>query len=275
MSAPPTSGGELQQVADLRAEGDELHALLAPLADADWARPTGFKGWTVNDIVQHLHATDLMGAASATDPAAFAALRADIQARRAAGLTRVEETRQRIGLTGRALLERWRTQLAALCGLLAAKDPDARLKWAGPDMGVRMFATARQMETWAHAQAIWDLLGRERPRADRLRNIAVIGVRTFGWTFANRGLPVPPEPPYVRLAAPSGAVWEWNERTAASRVEGDAFAFCQVVAQTRNVADTALTVEGETAGAWMRIAQCFAGPPEDPPPPGARHSSIA
>ena len=47
-----------------------------------------------------------------------------------------------------------------------------------------------------------------RPTASK--NVAVIGINTFGWTFRNRSLPVPSEPPYVRLSAPSGEVWEWN-----------------------------------------------------------------
>ena len=53
-------------------------------------------------------------------------------------------------------------------------------------------------------------------------------------------------------------------------VEGDAVAFCQVAAQTRNIADTALRVEGDAARAWMALAQCFAGPPELTPAPGTR-----
>ena len=51
---------------------------------------------------------------------------------------------------------------------------------------------------------------------------------------------------------------------------GGALEFCQVVTQTRNVADTALVVIGAPATTWMRIAQCFAGPPEEPSPPGLR-----
>jgi len=38
----------------------------------------------------------------------------------------------------------------------------------------------------------------------------------------------------------------------------------------RNVADTDLEVEGDTATEWMSIAQCFAGPPEQAPLPGTR-----
>lgn len=261
----------LKQAVDLRDEADELHRLLSPLQDADWSRATRFKGWTINDIVGHLHVGDLMGYASATDEAAFHALRADIQAKREAGLTRLQDQRQRLGnLEGSALLARWRETLDKLTDTLGARAPDDRLKWAGPDMGVRMFTTARQMEIWSHGQAIYDMLGMVRPRSDRLENIAVIGVRTFGWTFGNRGEKPPGPAPYVRLDAPSGAVWQWNTPSTDNAVEGDAEEFCQVVAQTRNVADTGLKVTGEVARAWMAIAQCFAGPPETPPAPGTR-----
>jgi uncharacterized protein (TIGR03084 family) len=261
----------LPQIADFRVEADELRALLLTLPDKDWDRATLFKSWTVNDVVQHLHASDLMAAASAAGPGSFEHARAEIQALRDRGMSRLEETRHRLGhLTGQRLLEAWHAQVIALCDTLSALPPDARLPWWGPDMGVRMFATARQMETWAHGQEIYDLMGVERQPTDRLRNIAELGVRTFGWTFSNRGMPRPEPTPYVRLMAPSGAVWEWNVPMTDNRVEGPALDFCQVVTQVRNVADTTLTVTGEPARLWMGLAQCFAGPPENPPPPGTR-----
>jgi len=263
---------ELQQIADFRAEAEELHALLAGIGAADWDRPTLFKRWTINDIIQHLHDGDLMALASATDPAAFAARAADVAARRATGLTRIQEARQRYAdLQGPRLLEKWHATVTALCAALAAKDPAARLVWYGPDRGLRRFSTARQMETWSHGQAIYDLLGQERPPpAPRLRNIAEIGVRTFAWAYRNRGLEVPPTPPGNRLHTPFGETWEWNGPDAPDRVEGDALAFCQVVTQTRHIADTALKATGPVAQDWMRIVQCFAGPPETPPAPGTR-----
>jgi uncharacterized protein (TIGR03084 family) len=261
----------LAQAVDFRAEADELRTLLATLNDTDWERPTLFKEWTVNDIVQHLHASDLMAAASVDGPEAFARAQAEMWTLRDSGMSRLEETRHRLGhLTGRRLLEQWHSRMADLCDKLGAMPPDARLKWVGPDMGVRMFTTARQMETWAHGQAIYDLMGAERQPTDRLRNIAEIGVRTYGWTFANRGTPVPGPAPHVRLTAPSGATWQWNDPSDHNSVAGDALDFCQVVTQVRNVADTGLKVIGEPANRWMSLAQCFAGPPETPPPPGAR-----
>jgi uncharacterized protein (TIGR03084 family) len=126
------------------------------------------------------------------------------------------------------------------------------------------------METWAHGQALYDLFGVARAPTVRLRNIAEIGVRTYGWTFANRGEPPPGPAPHVRLSGPDGATWTWNDPSEDNRVEGSALAFCQVVTQTRNVADTDLRVTGEPARRWMSLAQCFAGPPETPPAPGTR-----
>jgi uncharacterized protein (TIGR03084 family) len=262
----------LPQAADFRAEADELYQLLVTLEDADWDRVTLFKRWTVNDIVQHLHDGDLMAAASVAGPEHFEKFRTERQALIDRGMTRVQAARHRLGdLTGSRLREAWYSRVAELCGKLSAMPTDARLKWAGPDMGVRMFTTARQMEAWAHGQAIYDLLGRRRTPTDRLRNIAEIGVRTYGWTFANRGRAVPGHAPHIRLIAPSGAVWQWNDPTPDNAVEGDALPFCQVVTQTRNIADTDLRVIGEPARVWMSLAQCFAGPPNDPPAPGTRY----
>jgi hypothetical protein len=72
------------------------------------------------------------------------------------------------------------------------------------------------------------------------------------------------------LISPSGALWEWNDPATAERVEGSAVEFCRVVTQTRNLADTNLAVTGAIARQWLERAQCFAGPPEQPPAPGTR-----
>jgi uncharacterized protein (TIGR03084 family) len=109
-----------------------------------------------------------------------------------------------------------------------------------------------------------------RTHADRIKNIAVLGLKTYGWTFANRGLDVPGPTPYVRLTAPSGAIWEWNDPSETNKIDGSGIEFCRVVTQGRNIADTQLEVAGDTAAKWMAIAQCFAGPPIDPPKPGER-----
>jgi uncharacterized protein (TIGR03084 family) len=259
------------QVDDFVAESEALHALVAPLADADFAEVTQFKGYTIGDVIGHLHHWNQAADFSLRDAAAFQAFFKPVAEGLGKGLTLVQIANPWLGdLRGRALVAEWRRFYLEMAKAFAAADPKARVPWAGPSMSVRSSITARLMETWAHGQEVYDVLGVERVDGDRIQNIAVLGVNTFGWTFVNRKLEPPKEVPYVRLTAPSGAVWEWNAPSEESRVEGRASEFCQVVTQVRNLEDTQLRVTGDTARRWMSIAQCFAGPPADPPRPGTR-----
>ena len=251
-------------------ESEALHRLLDPMKDVGFERATLFKGWTVGDILTHLHFWNGAAALSLADAAGFAGFLARLRTELPrSGLREMENTAV-APLRGRALLRAWRERCSELADRFAAADPQSRLPWAGPDMSARSSISARLMETWAHAQAIYDLLGVERVDTDRIRSIAFLGVNTFGWTFRNRGEEPPAPPPHVRLTAPSGAQWRWNEAQEDRLVEGSATEFCQVVAQTRNIADTRLVVRGDAAARWMAQAQCFAGPPQDPPAPGTR-----
>ena len=257
-----------QVVADLRAEGDELDDFLGALKDDDWSLQTRFKAWTINDVIAHLYFGDYLGITSHRSGEAFRNFMARVQG---TGLSLVEFTRQWLSeLSGTPMRRRWREQFVAMCNLFAATDPDQRLTWAGPSMGIRMFATARLMETWAHSWAIYDRLGIAKPEHDRIRHIVAIGARTYGWTFANRRLEVPGPVPWLVLEAPSGTRWEHHKPQDDNYIRGAAVEFCQVVTQVRNIGDTGLEVVGEPARAWMAIAQCFAGPPEAPPAPGTR-----
>jgi len=259
---------------DLRDEVGELHAFLGTLAPGDWARETQFMGWTPWDVVAHLHYFDLVSRVALEGEAAFAPERQALVEAVVAGRTNREIARERFAdLDAEALRERWRETAHALAEALGARDPKARLPWFGPDMGVAMFTTARLMETWAHGQEVYDLVGVERRPTDRLKHVATIGVKTFAWTFVNRKRDVPGPPPYVRLVAPSGAIWEWGEPSETECVRGDALDFCHVVTQGRNVADTKLDVRGPVATEWMSVAQCFAGGAADPPAPDTRGSA--
>jgi uncharacterized protein (TIGR03084 family) len=261
----------LQESLDLRAEADELHSFLQTLEAGDWERPTGFMQWTPWDVVAHLHYFDRVSMLALRGEDAFVAKRDEFIENIVGGLTTAEIARREFGdLRPAELLGRWRETCHEMADALGTSDPKRRLPWFGPDMGVRMFTTARYMETWAHGQEVYDLLRVRRTYTDRIKNVAVLGMKTFGWTFVNRGLEVPTAKPYVRLVAPSGEIWEWNEPSEGESIRGDAVDFCRVVTQGRNIADTALEVVGEVATRWMSIAQCFAGGPVDPPKPGER-----
>ena len=259
---------------DFRDESDALLSLVKGLDEAALARPTLFKAWSLNDVLGHLHVWNNAATLSLSDAEAFDRFRDAVVAHvTSGGKLREFDHQQLAGLQGRQLLAAWGDGYVALSERFASVDPKLRLQWVGPEFSARSCITARLMETWAHGQAVYDLLGVTRIDTDRIRNIAQLGINTFAWSFANRRQEVPADPPYVHLSAPSGASWAWHEPSATSRIEGSASEFCQVVTQVRNIADTQLKVTGETAQRWMAIAQCFAGPPEHPPTPGTRHQS--
>ena len=253
----------IQEALDLHAEGDEFHALLSTLDTATWWRPTPFKDWSAFDVIAHLHAGDQAARLAISDAEGFQRW---LATRQRPPLPRDQvETRE-----PQALLAQWHGCLNELGGLLERIEPDTRIGWVGPPMAARTFAAARLMEVWAHAQDVYDLLKHPRVHKDRIRAVADLGVRTFGFTFGNRGLKPPPIRPHVRLDAPSGATWQWNPPDLNNRIEGSAVDFCQVVTQGRNILETRLEVAGEAAQQWMEIAQCFAGAPVDPPRKGER-----
>lgn len=256
---------------DLIAEADALHHFLQTLDAADWQRPTPFMDWTPWDVVAHLHFFDEVSLLALEGRETFETRANSIMSQVMAGVSGTEQTRKELDhLDAPALLARWIETCHRLANALGELPPKHRLPWFGPDMSANSFISARFMETWAHGQDVYDLMRAPREHSDRIKLVADLGVKTFGWTFVNRKLEVPGEPPYVRLTAPSGAVWEWHEASEGNCITGPALAFCQVVTQGRNIADTNLAVTGDTAHQWMAIAQCFAGPPADPPRPGER-----
>ncbi len=111
--------------------------------------------------------------------------------------------------------------------------------------------------------------------------MAIISAISWCWVSTPMAGPSPigawrfPNPrPQLVLTAPSGEIWTYGEDAGDERIEGAAEQFCQVVTQTRNIADTELVVTGPNAKHWMNIAQCFAGPPNDPPKPGLRKMRV-
>jgi uncharacterized protein (TIGR03084 family) len=261
----------LQRAIHFRDESEALHRLIEPLDNVALARPTLFKGWTIDDVIGHLHFANHASDHSLSSADAFANWKAEMTRRRDALTLRKIQDEWLGERRGAALREEWRAFYLEMSERFGRADPRRRVEWFGPDMSVRSSITARRMETWAHGQAVYDLLGVERRDDDRIRNIAHLGVATFAWTFVNRGEEPPDPAPRVELVAPSGDVWLWNEENPKDRVEGSATEFCQVVTQTRNVLDTSLGMHDKVARRWMSIAQCFAGPPEEPPAPGIRH----
>jgi uncharacterized protein (TIGR03084 family) len=246
-------------VAELRAESDELDALVAPLAAARWAEPTPSPGWTIAHQIGHLLWTDRAALTAVTDEAGFAEMLA------AAGQDPdgfVDAGAEELAATQPAeLLNDWRVTRGRLHEALLEVAEGRKLPWFGPPMSATSMATARLMETWAHGLDVADALGVKRPPTDRLRAIAHIGVRTRDYAFVVNNLTPPTEPFLVELRGPGGDTWSWGPSDAAQRVTGSAEDFCFLVTQRRPLTALDITASGTDAQRWLKIAQAFAGPP--------------
>ncbi|MEU5212009.1 TIGR03084 family metal-binding protein [Streptomyces sp. NPDC020742] len=254
-------------LADLRAESEELDALVAGLPAERWASPTPAEGWTVAHQIAHLAWTDQQALLSATDPDGFARA---AQEALATPLTFVDEAAEAgAAAPPEALLANWRAGREVLARALAAHPAGGKLPWYGPPMSVASMATARLMETWAHGQDVADALGVTRVPTARLRHIARIGVRTRDFAFATHRITPPEEEFRVELTAPDGSVWEYGPAGAGERVTGSALEFCLLVTQRAHLDDLpTLRAEGAQAQRWLGIAQAFAGPPGKGRAPG-------
>ena len=251
--------GLQQFVDDLRAESDELDALVAPLTADRWAESTPAAGWTIAHQIGHLLWTDRVALTAVTDEPAFAGL---LEMAAADPIGFVDAAADELAATVPAeLLADWRATRAGLHDALLTVPDGRKLPWFGPPMSAASMTTARLMETWAHGLDVADTVGVTRPPTARLRSIAHIGVRTRDYAFAVNSLPPPSEPFLVELRAPDGSTWSWGSPDAAQRVAGGAEDFCFLVTQRRALRDLDLTAEGEDAQRWLQIAQAFAGPP--------------
>jgi uncharacterized protein (TIGR03084 family) len=256
---------------DLRAEGDELEALVRDLPAGDWTLPTPAPGWTIAHQVAHLAWTDDRAYLAVTDAEAFQRETSQALAEHPAPDRWVDEGADEGARTPPAqLLDRWTAGRARLEAALAAVPAGTRLPWYGPPMTAASMATARLMETWAHTTDVADGLGVRREPTARLRHVAHLGVRTRDFAYGVRNLTPPAEPFRVELTGPDGDRWTWGPEDAAQRVTGPALDFCLLVAQRVHRDDTKLAAVGADADAWLDIAQAFAGTPGDGRKPGDR-----
>lgn len=246
-------------LADLVSERDQLRSMLADATEDVFDRMTPAEPWTIRDQISHLAFFDTEATKAARSSDEFS------EALTVMAEIGPEAYMQQHIARGRAMtageLMAWLTDAeTSMVAELSNRDPDDRLPWYGPPMRASSFVTARLMETWAHGQDIADALGVRREPTDRLFAVAELGIRTFSFSFRNRGLDVPDERVRVALRGPTGTVRVWNDESDAS-VTGPLEDFCLVVTQRRHLDDTHLVLEGALAEEWMSIAQAFAGPP--------------
>lgn len=243
---------------DLKAEGDQLWSAVASLDEEGWRTPTPAAGWTVATQVAHLLWTDEVAVVAATDKEKW-----DELVLQAIGDPDgfVDASAHEVArLSPQALLARWGAARESLGQALRGLPDGQKMPWFGPPMSAASMATARFMETWAHALDVYDALDATPAPTDRIRHVAHLGVRTRNFAFSVHELEPPAEEFRIDLVSPSEDVWTWGPDDAQQTVTGSAYDFCLLVTQRVHHDDTDLVASGKDAEQWLTIAQAFAGP---------------
>ena len=145
----------MKQTVDFLAECEALSAVLEPLDGDDFARPTQFKGWRIEDVIVHLYFWNLQADHSIFRPDEFsktiANILPDIQRR---GMRPVEN--ERITVRGAALVDTWQNHYRDFCARLDEVDPKLLAELLVQASRSYAQAKARQNETAAEESEIAD-----------------------------------------------------------------------------------------------------------------------
>lgn len=244
---------------DLEAEGAQLESWVAALDADQWSTPTPAEGWTIAHQIAHLAWSDETSVHAATDEEAFAET---VKAAIANPTGFVDVAADELAALDPAdLLARWQSSREALARALREVPEGAKIPWYGPPMSPTSMATARLMETWAHAHDVAESLGIEPPRTERAKHVAYLGVRTRDFAHHMRGEAPPTEEFRVDLVGPSGDVWAWGPENAGQRVVGDGWDFALLATRRLHPEDADVKAVGAEAKHWLTIVQAFAGLP--------------
>ncbi|MET7334444.1 maleylpyruvate isomerase family mycothiol-dependent enzyme [Nonomuraea sp. NPDC005650] len=238
--------------ADLRAEYEQLDAVLSALTPAQWSHPSAAEGWTVSDVVLHLTQSEELAAASIAGEGAAFTGRPTGEVDAVADASVVAQR----GIAPAALLRRWRTAAFATPEALRAHPKGARLSWVATPLSPATLATTRLAEHWAHAHDVTDPLGIPYPDGARLRHIAWLGHRTLPYAFDVEG--IEGGPVYCELTSPDGELWRYGDPSAPSTITGPAADFCRVGARRLSPADTTLKASGPYGPQALAVLRNYA-----------------
>jgi len=256
---------------DLADEYAELDAMVTDLEQNEWNQKTPYFNWTIKDEISHISYFDSMGLLAISDSQVFEMSTKEMLRQLPDESNRMEMINAACGdMSTQKLLTSWRKNRDELIANLRLRKPEDKIPWYELQISPKNLIISRIMETWAHAQDVADTLGIQRIATDRLKYIADLGVSTLESSFTIHQKEAPEESVFIELTGPSGATWSWGPEDAENSVKGSAEEFCLVVTQRRNITDTKLHVEGNTASEWMSIAQAFTGPAKELPKPGQR-----
>src|SRR3954451_2245647 len=127
-------------VVDLRAESDELDALIADLPAERWRTDTPAPGWTIAHQIAHLLWTDRVSVLAVTDEASFGEVLTEA-AKDPTGF--VDAGAEELRWTRPAeMLADWRSSRGRLQDELLSVTDGRKLPWFGPPMSAASMVTA-------------------------------------------------------------------------------------------------------------------------------------
>ena len=237
-----------EAVAELAAEHADLDALLDGLSDDQWLLPSPAEGWDVRDQVSHLADTNDICVDTITGgPRPLNEEAMKFSSPEAFTQSGVDKGR---AMTPGAVLDWWRSSAARNREALLQKDARDRVPW-GLGMSAKMMATARVMETWAHAGDVRGALGLEPSDTPRLRSIAFLTLRAVPYALGFAKVEQPPGTLRAELMH-GGETWLLGPDDADNVITGDALEFCRLgIRRTTRAQTTTLKAQGALAEAAL------------------------
>lgn len=248
---------ELAPVAALRAQVEELAALLLDLAPGEWEAPT-LAGFTVRGLVGHLLAVEayeagLLGVAAPPGLAPFVVpdgLEADHRA-----MTQVTVAARADDPPDVVVADWWAWVEADLAHLASLRDEDLdeRVRFHHLDLSLRSMIGVRLFEVWTHTEDIRRATGRElvAPSPARLTVMSNLAVGALPLGLLLAGIDDPGRTVRVVLTGEGGGEWVQALALGAApgapeaTLEADVVDFCRLAAQRLAPAELAHRVTGD------------------------------
>lgn len=240
-----------------RRQMDDLAAVLADLAPADWSEPT-LAGFTVHELVSHLLAVEgyvatLIGAPPPVGHTGFVPPAGTDTDHVAMTLPTVAA---HAGDRPATTVATWRAVVDAnLAHLdqLAPEALEARVSLYGIDMSLHSLLGTRVFEVWTHTDDIRRAVGRAlpAPEPERLRLMSDLAVGALPLGLLMAGIDDPGRTVRVILTGDGGGEWLQHLRWGADAGDPDATLvadvvdFCRLAAQRLTPDEIAHRVEGD------------------------------
>ena len=129
----------LEQSIDFKEESNSLYNILKNRNDDVFELKTQFKSWSINDVLYHLHVWNNAAFLSLVDENKFSKFMKDFFIAIKNGHTaRSYEKELCDKKSGQDLLIEWKKRYEKVSNEFLNADPKHRVKWAGPDMSVKI-----------------------------------------------------------------------------------------------------------------------------------------